>query len=297
MITFTRVNKSDKWSPIDGADGVEGFLARIIFRALQDLRDGALNQAFQDGVSKQDVERILQSLDWTAFGASMRDAGNTLGNFFQKTGLNDLKDMGVDANLVFTLINEKAVSFAAEFAAKYVVEIQDDLRQSIRAKVVSSVSGELTVAELSRQIRQGLPLHANWAKAVPKFYDKTYKRLIKDGVPQAKAVANAEAMAAKYEQKLIRKRALVIARTETQRAAQQGTYDSWLAGIDSGLIRKGSRKVWFAEPSACDLCAALKDTEISVTSDWGFSDGFNGGLMPPRHPNCRCRVALLPPKD
>lgn len=297
MITFTRVNKSDRWSPIDGADGVEGFLARIIFRALQDLRDGALNQAFQDGVSKQDVERILQSLDWTAFGASMRDAGNTLGNFFQKTGIKDLNDMGIDANLVFTLINEKAVAYAAEFAAKYVVEIQDELRQGIRAKVVQAISGEYTVAELSRQIRQGLPLHSNWAKAVPKFYDKTYKRLIKDGVPQAKAVANAEAMATKYEQKLIRKRALVIARTETQRAAQQGTFDSWQAGIKSGLIRKGSRKVWFAEPSACDLCAALKDKEIGVNDDWGFSDGFNEGLMPPRHPNCRCRVALLPPKD
>lgn len=297
MITFTRVNKSDGWSPIEGADGVEGFIARILFNALKDLRDTALNQAFRDGVSRQDVEQIIESMNWTAFGASMRDAGNVLGNFFQKTGFRDLKDMGVDANLVFDLINEQAVEFAAKFAARYVVEIQEDLRQSIREKVVSATSGEMTVAELSRQIRQGLPLHNKWAKAVPKFYEKTYKRLIADGVPQDKAVANAEAMAAKYEQKLIRKRAKVIARTETARAAQQGIYEGWTAGLESGLIRPQSRKIWFAEPTACDLCAELQDTEIGVTDTWGFGDAFNGGLMPPRHPNCRCRVALLPPKD
>jgi len=297
MITFTRVNKSDNWEEPKGFSSAEALLAKLIYDALRNLRDGSMSDAFMQGISTGDIDKILAALDLGRFKDAMSQVGDILGNYAEKTGINQLDNLGVDANLLFNIINQNAVKFARESSSKMVVEITEELRRSIQSKIASAVSGKMTVDETARQIRQGLPLHSAWAKAVPKFYEKTYRRLLKDGVPNAKAQANAEALAAKYEQKLIRKRALTIARTETSRSAMRGTYDSWIAGINNGLIRPNSRKVWYAEPNACDLCADLKDKTIGITDGWGATDLYGEILTPPRHPNCRCVVALLPPKE
>lgn len=90
MLRFTRITKSDGWEPVDGADSIEAYIRRTLANALKNLKDSAMNAAFQDGVSRKDAEAVLDSLDWSKFAEYMRDAGATLGGFARQVGVKDL---------------------------------------------------------------------------------------------------------------------------------------------------------------------------------------------------------------
>lgn len=74
-----------------------------------------------------------------------------------------------------------------------------------------------------------------------------------------------------------KERATTIARTETAKAAIQGTLAGWKA---SGLV---AGKQWEAAPDCCDDCQELDG--IIVALDDEFTEGD-----PPLHPQCRCSV-------
>lgn len=78
-----------------------------------------------------------------------------------------------------------------------------------------------------------------------------------------------------------RKRALMIARTETALAYSRG---SLLAYMESGVVK---RVEWVAtnDQQTCPDCAALHGTKAQLGEAFG-----DGTLTPPRHPNCRCTI-------
>lgn len=81
-----------------------------------------------------------------------------------------------------------------------------------------------------------------------------------------------------------RERAERIARTETIRAQEEGNQEVYKeAGFE--------RKVWFANPGACEECEALNDVDVGIDESYG-QDVFGEEMMaPPAHPFCRCTSA------
>ena len=79
-----------------------------------------------------------------------------------------------------------------------------------------------------------------------------------------------------------RKRAVVIARTETASAYSRG---SLLAYQESGVVEKVE---WLAtiDDATCPDCEGLHGTTAKLGKAFG-----DGTLFPPRHPNCRCSLA------
>ena len=82
--------------------------------------------------------------------------------------------------------------------------------------------------------------------------------------------------------KMIRQRALTIARTETIDAANQGQIKHWEDMEDKGyLIPETTRIEWILTPDdrLCKLCAELGGKRVKIGEPFGF-----GKLGPTRHP-------------
>jgi hypothetical protein len=138
-------------------------------------------------------------------------------------------------------------------------------------------------------IRGSIGLHPAWAQAVVTFREKQLGQLSRSGLSYAKATALADKRASTYQDRLIRRRAMNIARTEIQTASNLGRYASWTQMIGNGLASPQSMKEWSAGPGACNICSALAGQQVR------WDDVFDGGyVMPPAHTNCRCSAVLIP---
>lgn len=73
------------------------------------------------------------------------------------------------------------------------------------------------------------------------------------------------------------KRAMLIARTETSLAHNEGAVQSY---IDSGVVEG---KEWLIASDACDECLPYNGEVVGVNETFS-----NGEYAPPLHPNCRC---------
>ena len=100
--------------------------------------------------------------------------------------------------------------------------------------------------------------------------------------------------AAKYHDKLLRRRGQNIAITETVSASNQGTLDSWKIAQDNQWIPSDSGKEWisaFGSARTCEFCSALHGVVVGVNEM--FPDtGIGKTQRPPLHVNCRCTMGL-----
>lgn len=93
----------------------------------------------------------------------------------------------------------------------------------------------------------------------------------------------------RYSDKLRRARARTIARTEIQRAHNQGRLESYRQLMDAGLVSPQAQKKWVISPfDVCPICVPLSDELVAVNSTFS-----NGSQTPPAHPNCRCSTIMV----
>lgn len=197
---------------------------------------------------------------------------------------------------MFNSINGWALQYAETRSSQLITAIDSSNRLAIQQLITQSFTEPRSVDKTARMIQRIIGLHPRWALAVERFHDKNFRNAIKDGMSTAKAEARADAMAATYRSKLIRRRAMTIARTEIQQAQNFGRESSWVAADNMSLIDPRSMKEWRTAPVAssygrpCEICMEQRGTRVP----WNgvFS---NGSSMPPAHPNCRCTATIIPP--
>jgi hypothetical protein len=205
---------------------------------------------------------------------------------------------GLSVGMSFDKSDPRAVAWARLRAGKMIAQIQDEQLDRIRQIISNAIANGVTVPQAAQQIRQVIGLHDRWQRAVDNAYERDVQRYITEGIKPQRAVAMAEQNAEKYRAKLIRARARNIARTEVMAAQNQGTLLAWMQAGEKGLLNLSkTKKEWMAGPSGwkgitvCDFCAPLNGQQVLVTLP------FNNGLLcPPAHPNCRCRMILIPPE-
>jgi hypothetical protein len=196
----------------------------------------------------------------------------------------------------FKFINQKATDYARTRSAQLVTAIDQSNRLAIRETISQAFTTPRTVDQTARSLRQIVGLHPRWARAVERFNDKNFRRLIRDGFDTDKAQATADSMTEKYRRKLIRRRAEMIARTEIQQAQNFGREASWQATERAGLIDPRAEKEWRTAPLGsrygppCPECTEMRGTRVPWNGTFA-----NGRSMPPAHPNCRCTAVIVPP--
>lgn len=215
----------------------------------------------------------LQAATAAAFGAEARTIG------------------GAAAKLAFANSDDVSVAYAKTQGSKLITAISEAQRETVRQMVSEGLrTGNLTVDQLGRRIRQTVGLHPAWAQAVVNFEAQQYAALIREGKTPAVAEATAAKRADIKRKRLLKKRGENIARTEVQTASNLGRYASWDVAISKGFASKDSRKEFSPGPGACEICAPYSGEVV------GWDEPFsNGKVMPPFHPSCRCTAILLPP--
>jgi hypothetical protein len=234
---------------------------------------------------------LLQSLSTKAWSDSLSKLETPLLQQIVNFANVDQSIQNVAFRSSFDMNSPDAIAMAKKQAGDLAVQLTNEQRDIIRNLTALAVAGNYTVDELGRKLRGHIGLHDKWAKAVENRYVTTYKDYIKNGFPESTAQAFAQKASSDYHAKLLRKRALTIARTEVLRAENDGRWLGWKSAIDEGYADPNSHKRWIVRPiGACEICQSLNGTEIPYDQPFGF-----GQLMPPRHPNCRCTAILVPP--
>ncbi len=233
-----------------------------------------------------------------------------------QTTLKTAELAAIDLNLEFALVNERAVRFATEEAAKLVTSVSSETEKAIRDIVVRGQREGLNARSQAQHIRRIVGNTDRDARAIDRFYVG-----LLDRETSTTRLARAGELADRMSARLLRRRAENIARTETIRAANMGTQLSWQTAMDEGLLPRSSQKVWIAtaDSRTCPICAVLHDQVIAVNEPFSVHERavsfeqIGGGesldfqivgdpvplkkpttvQTPPAHPSCRCTDGLV----
>ena len=293
------------------ADQLQPEIQRTFLAAVETAKRsipiGELSDFFEVG----DIQGALEAAGITLTAAELQPITEAI----LQTTLKTAELAAIDLNLEFALVNERAVRFATEEAARLVTSISSETEKAIRDIVIRGQREGLNARSQAQHIRRIVGNTDRDARAIDRFYVG-----LLDRETSTTNLARAGELADRMAARLLKRRAENIARTETIRAANMGNQLSWDAAMDNGLLPRTTRKVWIAtaDSRTCPICAVLHDQTISVSSTFDISERATsfertgGGesldfrvaekvplknptaeRQPPAHPSCRCTTGLV----
>jgi hypothetical protein len=182
---------------------------------------------------------------------------------------------------------------ARTLTADLVQQVGDETRTAIRetlARVLTDPTrGRLTPADLEPLIG----LTSRDARAVDRLRGETLAQALEAGLPQARAQAKADRVAAQAARRYLRARAQLIARTETIRAQELTRHLTWDRLQREGALPLELHVQWRVAdtPTVCEVCRPLDGQTVPLGGK--FEPG--GFAHPPAHPACRCTTVLVRP--
>ena len=235
--------------------------------------------------------------DWAAIVGDLQGFENFLSQIFdplraslvaggiqQQTPLS----RALNVTMRFDITDPRAIAYAQDRVGQLIVQVTEEIKQTVRDVVARAYREGRTIDQIAAELRNSIGLHERWARAVDNYQRRQFEQLVKK-MPYDTAMERAAALAEKYRARLIRKRAMTIARTETGQASMYGRYLSWLQAADSDLVDPYTTgKRWLAT-RPCDRCKKLNGETVGMLEPFS-----NGKLMPLDHPNCKCRAVLIP---
>lgn len=248
-------------------EGIERYFKILI----SECRKG-YKEAFSKAInSKILTARIVRQIDW----GFIESEGMTL---FKPLYLGAMAGGGeaafslahVEAH--FDVVKPDAIREAEKSTTKLIVEMTKRQKKAIRIIVTAAVKAGASMSQIAKILNNVVGLHSRWATAVYRYEQK----LIEEGV-KAEIVAKKRE---RYYKKLLRKRRIVIARTETAIAQSRGSI--------VGYKRLGVKRVrFYASHGACAECAHMDNTIYLLRDAYGVI---------PLHPNGRCDWISIKPK-
>ena len=186
--------------------------------------------------------------------------------------------------LTFNLVNQRAVDWAARQSATMVTLVGDETRRAIRTIITRAVRDGLSPARVAREIRALIGLAERDALAVGNLQTT----LLEDG----RRPEQVERMVARYANRLLRRRAETIARTEIMTAANRGQEALWSQAVADGVLAEADwERMWLVakDERTCTVCEPLDRKRAPM-----LGGTFPGGIVgPPVHPRCRCTTGLV----
>ncbi len=205
----------------------------------------------------------------------------------------------------FDRTNPRAVEWARDRSSKLVREITRETRAAIRATIARAFEQGLPPRRAARLLRSVVGLterQAGWVldleEAIANGNPGTLVKAGKTRVRIPKGGANSsfiQRASDRYAQRLHRARTLLIARTETIAASNQGQIMLWSQAVQRGELKSDTTREWITTPDdrLCPYCMAMdgqtRGLEEQFNSDLGSVDA------PPLHPACRCAIGVSAP--
>ena len=281
-------------------------LQRLLLAALRGLSQGSV-EALTNALEAQDLQAAITAAvgELDAIRGPLRD--QLLEAITESARVSTAR-----FGMSFDLADPNAIRVAESLAANAVVGVELETKQAIRDIIVRGFQEGIPPRAQAREIMRLVGLTGRDAQAV----DNLWMRMMGDGVKAD--LADARAM--RYADRLLRRRAEMIARTEMISASTQGRRLGWQQAADAGLVDPASaRIVWIVsnDDRLCPTCAPMAGVTV------GFYDPFtateratgdiprgSGGITPytgsteplkahvttngpPQHPRCRCDIGLV----
>lgn len=276
----------------DDDEASEVRLTQAIFDLLDEYARGAITAEAFRAISGQKVEVILQAMGLDEFNVALSALlqQQSAAVFMAKAATAVIADAPLEVVLNFAMLEDRAISWAATQAGRRVVQINQEMRATVQTLITESVRGQMTPQQTARRIREFIPLHDRFQRAVSKTYDRTLQQQLAAGKTAQQAEAAAQKASDRHAQRLTRVRAEAIARTEIMTASSVGRFEGWAEEIRNGWDDEDARKEWIAGLNPCPIHCDPINGEV-VLWDKPFS---NGAMMPPAHVGCRCTAVKLP---
>lgn len=267
------------------ADRLEPAMRKRFLFAVRQLQDRLAINDLAMALARGDIARAEIVVNAAGLPDELRPALRVLNEGFEKGGREAARQLSgvLGEALSFDVVNPSAVRFAQREAAHLVVEVTRETKKAIRSIIVRSIREGIPPYDAARMLRPLIGLTNSSAQAVMNYR----AALIDQGLLMPKVVEFAD----KYAAKLIRQRALTIARTETLAAANRGQQALWRQAVRDKRIRD-PKKVWIVTPDdrLCPVCEPLADQAVKLNEF--FVTALGPVNVPPAHPNCRCAVSL-----
>ncbi len=299
----TFLTKISEEQILRAADRLQPEIRRVFLNAIEVLKKQVPVNQLADLLETGDLTGALEALSEVKLtGEQLAPIRDAIHSVTASTAKLTSAELGMD----FALVSPRAVRFAEEQAGRLITGLDSETRTAVRQIIVQGQREGLNVRNQAKQIRRIVGLTQRDALAVDRFLNAS----LEAGTRQTRAFQLADRMS----NRLLRRRAENIARTETLNSANSGVRLSMETAQDQGLLPQSAELVWIVTPDSrlCELCAPLDGVTVSLgdpfqTDVRATSFDVQGQkvtvaetvpmetmttLNPPLHPSCRCAIGL-----
>lgn len=311
-VEFEKASPSDPlWRQLHRiADKAEPALRRKILEAIAQTVQNVDEAALERALGRADTAGALKAINWGGNGdPQLRAAYQTIlrevYEASRETSATQLaRDLDVPAT--FNLAHPRAEAWAETVAAARVVQVSDETVDALRAMVTRGFREAIHPRDLARMIRgvkdaktgqyknSLIGLTERQSQAVWNYRTA----LENDDIERSQDVE--DRMVERYRDKLVLQRAENISRTETIRAANEGTQEAWRQAKEEGWLRGNEQREWITTPDdrSCHSCLSMDGQKVDLDEEFQDEEGeFDPVMVPPLHPACRCSVGIVAPKS
>jgi SPP1 gp7 family putative phage head morphogenesis protein len=280
-------------------EGQRRISVRRAFRAFRTLdRAGVEREALMgvQGMQKA-LDVVLPTVIMAVVSAGGDVAAGQLARDIRR--LQTAKQKTTKISFRFDRTNPSAVAWVERHAAELVTEVTDQTRIAIRKVITRAFVEGIPPRQSAELLRKVVGLHSRDEDAVANlrerilespggkvFAGKTAIRVPENGMPKARLrqILNT------YSDRLLNRRALLIARTETIRGSNEGQNQLWKQAVNAGQLPRNTNRVWITteDERVCPTCSQLDGKTAKINGS--FEGKFDG---PPAHPTCRCTTGLV----
>lgn len=261
---------------VDLSKGIKTFKKRI-----------DVNKVYDAWISR-DYSQIERVIPWHKLDDDIDPAFQRVGAGLATSGLISLESLpaNIDKKLRWDTTNPRIRHLIHSRKKENFTNLSRDSVQNINSWVHRSFDKALSPRNVADQIKDSIGLLPRHQVAV----DNYRIGLVAGGTPPPAA----SQLASAYADRLLDSRAMMIARTETRIATNQGQLSVWQQAADEDLIdRDTARKVWIVDGNPCELCEPMDGVSVLLDESWTLSDGSVTDCPPlDVHPNCYCGMEL-----
>jgi SPP1 gp7 family putative phage head morphogenesis protein len=266
---------------------------RKAFEGIGELNDTAILRAIADAINANNPLGAVNAIAWGDFAASLDKTVDALNKEVIKSANASARSLPTSVRIAanFTTADPRAIAFAQQRAGRLIRQITEESRKAVTETIMEALRMRIDRREMVTRISKVVGLDSRQARALSRFYEKSLLDGRAAGLDYEEALAKADRLGDRYKKRLIRQRAVRIARTETIAASNAGRYLSWIEAEAQGLLGSDSVKRWITaiDERTCPICAPLNNKEVPYKNNFS-----TGELMPPVHPNCRCSAVIIP---
>lgn len=269
------------------ADNRRGDMRSAFLRGMKMFASGLVMAELQRAFESGDPDEVENAIPWEDLPANLEDMADEILTLVRNGARASSKYLPrqVQMNVKFDLLNQRSVDFIRQYRFDLIREISDQSREGVQRVVQRAFEEGMHPYKAARYIRDIVGLTESQALSV----DNYRRRQIAQGVPEGTALERAK----RYADRVHRRRAETIARTETIRAASAGQSLLWQEAVEEGLIQPSRTwRVWIVTPDdrLCPICEQMDGQRVRMNES--FQSAIGPIYTTPLHPNCRCSVAL-----